>query len=208
EHSALYKLSITIDANRLGQDIWWADNYDPEKQEITFKYKEGNQEKELKKKVSMSGQPIISSSSNYEVKVDKGKITFQEFSNSSKYEVKFTLDPSEKQRRIRNILEAIKNGLYAQSSGEANTIVPLFLIAGAVKVPCPVFHPYIDIRKENGQWKVIGVSDALDNSWLEKDGNQLIVYIKDSERLRVDDSLKNRVLTNWNEFLQKVGLKD
>jgi CRISPR-associated protein Cst2 len=110
-------------------------------------------------------------------------------------------------KRVHDVLEAIKDGLYAQSSGEANTIVPLFLIAGAVKVPSPIFHPYIDVRKEDGQWKVIGVGDALKNSWLEKDGNRPIVYIQDCERLKVDDDLKSQALRNWEDFLDKVGLK-
>jgi CRISPR-associated protein Cst2 len=111
-----------------------------------------------------------------------------------------------KKERTRAILEAIKNGLYAQSSGEANAIVPLFLIAGAVKVPSPIFHPYIDVRKEDGQWKVIGVGDALKNSWLEKDGDQLIVYIQDCDRLKVDNHWKGQALTDWTEFLKKLGL--
>ncbi len=105
-------------------------------------------------------------------------------------------------------MEAIKDGLYAQSSGEANTIVPLFLIAGAVKVPSPIFHPYIDVRKKDGEWKVIGVGDALKNSWLEKDGDQLIVYIQDCERLKVDEVWKDKAVRNWDDFLKKLGLEN
>jgi CRISPR-associated protein Cst2 len=125
------------------------------------------------------------------------------------FQLTFKVSDKEKKARICHILEAIKNGLYAQSSGEANTIVPLFLIAGAVKVPSPIFHSYIDIRKEDGRWRVIGVGDALDalkNSWLEKDGGQPILYIQDCERLRVDEVLKNQSLSNWEEFLKKLGL--
>jgi CRISPR-associated protein Cst2 len=193
EHSSFYKVSFTLDVDKLGQDVWLTDGYDSTTKEIIFKYKEGNQEKELKFVKNQSG--ISGSVSGSQI-------------NESKFKVEFNLDPSEKKRRMLNILEAIKNGLYAQSSGEANTIVPLFLIAGAVKVPSPTFHPYIDVRKEGGQWKVIGVGDALENSWLEKSGGQPIVYIQHCERLKVDSAYKERAGKKWEEFLQKVGLSE
>jgi CRISPR-associated protein Cst2 len=173
----------------LGQDVWLADDYDSSKNEIIFKYKEGNQQKELRF-----------------VKNQRGVSVSQIAGGKSK--VEFRLDPIEKKQRVKAILEAIKNGLYAQSSGETNSIIPIFLIAGAVKVPSPVFHPYIDVRKEDGQWKVIGVGDALKNSWLEKDGGQTIVYIQDCERLRVDDWWKSKALRDWAQFLQKLGVEE
>jgi CRISPR-associated protein Cst2 len=187
EHLSFYKVSFTLDTDKLGQDIWLADEYDSSRNEIILKYKEGNQQKELRfVKAGASVAPIA----------------------GGKFKVEFRLDPIKKKQRVKAILEAIKNGLYAQSSGEANTIVPLFLIAGAVKVPSPIFHPYIDIRKEDGQWKVIGVGDALENSWLEKDGGQPIVYIQDCERLRVDDWWKSKALRDWAEFLRKLGVEE
>ncbi|MGB9761850.1 MAG: type I-B CRISPR-associated protein Cas7/Cst2/DevR [Caldimicrobium sp.] len=197
EHASYYKLTFTIDTEILGKDIWILEKEPQPKNGRLILEISNNDKKELPGRLDSQNKWKIN---------EEGTVEWTRLSD--KLKVTFEVSLKAKIERICDIIQAIKNGLYAQSSGEANTIVPLFLIAGAVRVPCPIFHPYIDIRKENGQWKVIGVSDALDNSWLEKDGNQLIVYIKDSERLRVDDSLKNRVLTNWNEFLQKVGLKD
>jgi len=187
EHSSFYKVSFTLDMDRLGQDIWLADNYDSSTNEIIFNYKENNQQKEKRFKKAQSGVSVF--------RIAGGK-----------FKVEFKLDPAKKKQRVLAILEAIKGGLYAQSSGEANTIVPLFLIAGAVKVPSPVFHPYIDVRKEDRQWNVIGVGDALNNQWLEKNGDQLIVYIQDSERLRVDLVYKERAEQKWEAFLTKLGL--
>ncbi|MCS7275304.1 MAG: type I-B CRISPR-associated protein Cas7/Cst2/DevR, partial [Candidatus Bipolaricaulota bacterium] len=83
-----------------------------------------------------------------------GTIKVENFRPNGPYKVTLYLNENIKNERIKQLLEAIKNGLYAQSSGEANTIVPLFLIAGAVKVPSPVFHSYIDVKKEDGQWQV------------------------------------------------------
>jgi len=188
EHFSLYKVSFTLDVDKLGHDVWLTDGYDSTTKEIILKYKEGNQEKEMKFVKNQSG-------------VSGSQI------NESKFKVEFNLNLNQKKRRIVNILEAIKNSLYAQSSGEANTIIPLFLIAGAVKVPSPVFHPYIDVRKENGQWKVIGVDDALKNSWIENDGNKKpIVYIQDCERLKVDSKERENILNNWDDFLREIGV--
>jgi len=122
--------------------------------------------------------------------------------------VRFSLAKQQVEQRFREVVSALVSGLYAQSSGEANTIIPLFLVAAPVKVPSPVFHPYIDVRKEDGQWKVIGVKDALKNSWI--DGK---VYVFDCERLKVfetDEELKElsdgKVTRDWNELLKDIGI--
>jgi CRISPR-associated protein Cst2 len=154
---------------------------------------------------SENGEDIYSVKENGN---ETAKIYVKELKPSGPCRIKFELTKEKRIQRIREVICAIKNGLYAQSSGEANTIVPLFLIAGAVKVPSPIFHPYIDIRKEDGQWKVIGVGDALENSWLEEDGGQPIVYIQDCERLRVDDWWKSKALRDWAEFLRKLGVEE
>jgi CRISPR-associated protein Cas7/Cst2/DevR subtype I-B len=154
---------------------------------------------------SENGEEIYSVKENGN---ETAKIYVKELKPSGPYMIKFELTEEKKRERMRQVICAIASGLYAQSSGEANTIVPLFVIAGAVKVPSPIFHPYIDVRKEDGQWKVIGVGDALKNSWLEKDGGQTIVYIQDCERLRVDDWWKSKALRDWAQFLQKLGVEE
>lgn len=144
---------------------------------------------------------ILSFNDN-EFETVNGKISFREISKSF-FEVQLELDHWLKKKRIRSILEVIKNGLYAQSSGEANTITPLFMIASGVKVPSPVFHPYIDLRKEEKEFKVIGISDCLENHWV----NNNLVFLKDAERLKVKFE-NSRITRDWNEFLSDVGLGD
>jgi CRISPR-associated protein Cst2 len=113
----------------------------------------------------------------------------------------------EKKRKgiIRQILNAIHNGLIAHSSGESNTIVPLFLIAGEVKVPSPVFHSYIDVkRKEDGTFEVIGVNDALKNNWLEEN-----VYIFDTEKVHSQTIQSSKIIvTERNKFLETINLNE
>jgi len=189
--------------------------YDNDSKRYTFalskepKYDSGAKKLTLEigaiREISCTKEPAKSENGEemYSVRKDGNEtamIYVKELKSSGPYRVKFKLIEEKRSQRMRQVVCAIADGLYAQSSGEANTIIPLFLIAGAVKVPSPVFHPFIDVRRENGQWKVIGVTDALRNAWI--DG---AVYLRDCERLKVDESLKSG-RDNWENFLRDVGL--
>jgi len=90
--------------------------------------------------------------------------------------------------------------LLAHSGGEDNTIIPLFFIAGAVKVPSPVFHPYISIEKVNEDYKILGLSDCINNSWvLDKK-----IYIKCSKRIKCEEE---NLIKSFEEFKKNLGIK-
>ncbi len=191
EHSSFFKVSFTIDAAMLGIDSWIL-NQKPTYNSGKLTIQIGDKPKEIE----------CNEVGNNEYENINGMVQLKQVQD--KFIVRYEIKPELKERRIQDLLHSIRNGLYAQSSGEANTIVPLFLIASPVKVPTPIFHPFIDIRRENGQHKVIGVQDALKNSWI--DGR---VYIQDCERLRVDENLKgdSKVTLEWNELLKEIGIK-
>ncbi len=141
-----------------------------------------------------------------------GTIKIESVGNN-KYKVIFEVDEYKKNERINQILTVIKDGFYAQSSGEANTIVPLFMIAAPVKIPSPIFHPHIDIEEieKCKSYKVKGISDCLKNSWLEENGNEKEkVFIMDSEKIKgeLKDEEKQLITDNWDEFLKECGLSD
>jgi CRISPR-associated protein Cst2 len=203
EHISFYKVSFTIDVDVLGKDEWIV-NGEPtfNTNELKIKLPDGK-EKTIQNvsqinrneyQINQNGNPI-------------GTIKVEQVGN--KYKITFELSEDEKKKRICDILNAIKNGFYAQSSNEANTIIPLFLIASPVKVPSPIFHPYIEISPiDDKTYKVIGIEDALKNSWIDRN-----VYIMDSERLKVDKSgLNSEKLQeinkdkDWEKFLKEVGL--
>jgi CRISPR-associated protein Cst2 len=193
EHNSFFKVSFTIDTAMLGEDSWMLNQKPaPEADKLIIQIGDKKKEVECKKL------------NDNEFEHKNGIIKIEE--RKGKFIVRYALKPALKNTRIRELLSAIKYGLYAQSSGEANSIVPLCLIAGAVKVPSPVFHPFLDVKKENGQWKVVGVHDALSNSWLDKNGSDPIVYIQDCERLKVESSIKTGK-DNWDRFLQAVGVQ-
>ena len=164
--------------------------YDEEKKELKIeigliKIIENVEEKEKGKKYEVNGSLI---------KIEKA---------DNKSKVIFEVSDDEKKKRIKHLLTAIKNGLHSQSSGEANSIIPLFIIAGAVKIPSPIFHPYIYLAREDGSYIVCGIQDCLNNEWLEKDNEGKIIYICSSERLKVQ-KFQRQVISNWDEFLTKV----
>ncbi|CUT04180.1 type I-B CRISPR-associated protein Cas7/Cst2/DevR [Candidatus Chrysopegis kryptomonas] len=203
EHISFYKVSFTIDVDVLGKDEWIVDRQ-PEFNNNELKITLPDGKAKTISNVSKTNQ------NEYEVKQNGNKVgTIKIEQIGSKWKITFELSEEEKKKRICDILNAIKNGFYAQSSNEANTIIPLFLIASALKVPSPIFHPYIEIYPiDDKTYKVIGIEDALKNSWI--DGK---VYVMDSERLKVDKSgLNSEKLQeinkdeDWEEFLKEVGL--
>ncbi len=143
-------------------------------------------------------------------RIPGGIITVEKINDASK--VTFHVDDEIKKKRIRDILTVLHNGLVAHSSGEDNTIVPLFMIAAFVKLPSPIFHAYIDLIIEDGKPKVIGIKDCTENSWIEKtsaaDKTKYKVYIKDCEKLSVNkENFSNDLFyNNWKEFLETCGL--
>jgi len=116
----------------------------------------------------------------------------------NKVRIIFKIDQQEKQERICDILNAIKNGLKAQSSNEENTIIPLFLVAAYVKVPIPVFHPYIELLpSSNKVYYVIGLGDGIKNSWVVDK-----FFIMETERIKLPNKeiLKEKFFNNkWIE---------
>jgi len=201
EHLSIYKASFTIDVDVLGRDEWIVEQ-EPEFENNELKIFL----KEEKIKATIENLRKKNNNENeYEYTID-GKLI-----GTISKKVISELDEKKKKERIRQILEAIKDGLYAQSSGEANTIVPMFMIAASVKIPCPIFHPFIDVEtSEDGKLSVIGVRDCLENSWIERCDNKAYVFLKSCERLRVKDfeSVEGAIITDWNEFLQKLNLKE
>jgi CRISPR-associated protein Cst2 len=194
EHTSFYKVSFTIDAQRLGKDGWIVNqrpNFNNNNNELKIKLPDD------KEKIIPNVQQIIQN----EYKIQNDTIKIEPVGN--KYKIIFELYESEKKERIKQILKAIKNGLYAQSSGEANQIIPLFIIAGAVKIPSPIFHPYIYLAREDGSYIVCGIQDCLNNEWIEKDNEGKIIYIWSCEKLKYQ-KFQEKVIEDWNEFLNKV----
>ncbi|MCS7164424.1 MAG: type I-B CRISPR-associated protein Cas7/Cst2/DevR [Thermodesulfovibrio sp.] len=198
EHVSFYKVSYTIDVDFLGKDEWIL-NDEPKYENgvITIKLPD-NTEKKIENASPTTNKNEYEISQN---SIKKGKIKWCQ--KEQRWILNFELSEDTKAKRITDILNAIRNGLIAQSSNEANTIIPLFLIASAVKVPTPVFHPYLDMIADEKTYEVIGIPESLKNGWIEGK-----VFIMDSERVkfREKEQYKDKIEENWDNFLASLRL--
>ncbi|MCM8827239.1 MAG: type I-B CRISPR-associated protein Cas7/Cst2/DevR [Candidatus Omnitrophica bacterium] len=129
-------------------------------------------------------------------------------SEDSTKKAKFRLSEKEKQKRLCQVLTVLINGLYYYASGECDGIVPKFFIAGALKLPIPIFHSYVN-------------KEGLDNSILENG------HILEDEKEIVDEQMKRKLVfiykapsfklfdvnvsnynlfIDWQEFLKRLGI--
>ena len=178
--------------------------YDEEKKELRIEtglqkiienVEKGQEENEYKVKIEKKDEEEFEAT----IKIEKA---------GDKYKVIFEISEEEKKKRIKQLLTVIKDGFYAQSSGEANTIVPLFMIAAPVKVPCPIFHPYINLEEtEQGKlYKVKGISNGLNNSWL---CGKVFIWADGVKINYGDEEIdKGKIIKNWDEFLKHCGIKN
>jgi len=213
EHRSLYKVSFTIDTEIFGKDVWIVKNEPKfENNQLTITLANNNIKKTITNVQKESDNHYLIIQNDETI----GSIKVEQVNQA--YKVTFELGENIKKKRIKQILEVIRNGLVAHSSGEDNTIVPLFMIAGEVIVPSPVFHTYVDMV--GGQ--IIGIADCLKNSWIcynfafgnndvEKDlHKEHKIFVQDSEKLKVEfndgkiDSAK--ITLDWDEFLNQLDL--
>jgi CRISPR-associated protein Cst2 len=160
-------------------------------QKIIENVEKGQEENEYKVKIKKKDGEEFEAT----IKIEKA---------GDKYKVIFEISEKEKKERIKELLKVIKDGFYAQSSGEANTIIPLFIIGAPVKIPSPVFHPHIELEEveKDKSYKVKGIADCLKNNWL--DGK---VFIMESEKIKVEEE-RSEIIKDWDEFLKNCGIKD
>ncbi len=199
EQKALYKVSFTLDVEKIGIDEWlikqhtYRNNKDLE---ITLPH---NHTLVLKNVVKIGNN-------SYKFEDKEGKIVIED------YKLKFEHKDSD---RIKDVLDAIYNGLYYHSSGECPGIVPLFLIAGIVKVPVPVFHSFVDIefykKNHRPKFKIREnlLRNAISNGWIENEGDKKLIFVeaREPEALSEDFIASNSITTNWEQFVNKYLLQ-
>ncbi|MEM4314680.1 MAG: type I-B CRISPR-associated protein Cas7/Cst2/DevR [Thermoplasmata archaeon] len=193
EHVSFYKVSFTIDVDNLGKNEWIVrDQPTFQNGKLTIKL-QNNIEKDISG-LSQVNQNIYKDNSNNEIEIQK---------LNNAYIIIFKISSQEKQKRICDILNAIRNGLKSQSSNEENTIIPLFLVAAYVKVPVPVFHPYIELVPTGDKihYEVIGLKDGIKNSWIIDK-----VFVMESEKIKIANKkeLENKLEESWNKFISGI----
>ncbi len=184
EHESFYRVSFTLDTERIGIDEWII----PTEPEL-----DGNILKlHLHGKTSGRGKNAVSHDKpipirradpeKREAETEKGRIRWEPLEGAAGlWKITFELHEEEKRRRVRDVLEALRDGIVAQSSGEANPLTPLFFLAAPVRVPSPVFHPKITLDFSERPIRVRGIRDALANGWVVSPA-----YVYVSERFQAE----------------------
>ena len=176
EQSSLYKVSFTLDGERFGRDEWLGVEAKETEEgiEITSPI-------QLKKKLPREQVTVTP--------LSKGKRQ-----NLSQMMACFQVPPREKQKRLADLLDVLRNGLCAQSSGEANTLVPLFLVVATLPVPMPLFDRFLTLEySPQGYAEVQGLEDALTNGYLKDQ----CIYIRDSHRVRLPAKTRQLLQNKW-----------
>lgn len=196
EHLSFYKVTFTIDVDKLGNDEWWI--YKDE-------YKNSELELILSKPKDMASKNVKSDEKKHTIKnVSKKFDNCYKINNLGMVEIKeenkikkaiFRLDGKIKKKRLEQILTVLKNGLIYHSSGENYGIVPKFIIAAGLKLPVPLFHSFIEL----GDFE----DSVFENDYiLKKDGKNL-VFVYNPKNL-VKNIPQEKLFTDWKDFLEKV----
>lgn len=131
-------------------------------------------------------------------------------------EGKLVITEDERKARIRSVLHALYDGLCYHVAGESPGIYPLFIVAGIVKIPMPVFYSSVNVKyvRKNGmvcpQIDEEFLETALRNGWIEKKyiegkGEKSLIFIESRRPDFVSkDFIKDHsITTNWEEFINK-----
>lgn len=195
EQKAIYKLSFTLDLQKIGIDEWLVKKVDYENNclKITLPY---NHKLEIKNVKKENNKYKIREIEEGEIEIDNHTLRFKHKDIN----------------RIKDVLNAIYNGLYYHSSGECPGIVPLFIIAGIVKVPIPVFHSFVDVEfyRQNHRPKFKIREDllrnAITNGWIENsEDNRKLIFIEAREPLCLNEEFINTysIDKNWENFIEE-----
>lgn len=180
EHVSYYKVSFTIDCEKLGIDEWVLDSRPEYKEkEGIFNFSKSSEEKDI----------------TYQIE-NVGSIEIKKM--ESKYKVIFKLSEKKKKERIYQIVSAIKNGLIYHVSGENWGIVPKFIISAGLNLPIPIFNSFVNLQEID--------SEIFENDYILKSDSKKLVYIQniDNTVKNIDSS---NLYTKWEEYLTDLGLK-
>lgn len=192
EHYSFFKVSFTIDYEKLGYDEWIIDKYEYANNILSLNFGDNKIHKISHVVKKENEKKEIYSLQNSEIEITSlGDKNFKK--------VIFRLSENKKINRLKQILTVLKNGLIYHSSGENYGIVPLFIVAAGLKLPMPIFHHYIDINNEIEK-------NIFQNEYILQSNGKKLIFISNPKRLvKIEE---DNFYTDWNEFLQSLGIKE
>jgi CRISPR-associated protein Cst2 len=165
EHHSYYRMTFTLDLCRLGyQDIYLI-KLPSELKEWIEALPEASQN-DLNGIDLLYGEGV-DDASWYRIAQDTevlGVVGMVEDKKGAR--VTFVVSPEQRKVRIKQLLEAVTNGLIIHSSTEDYGAIPVFFVSGALKAPVPVFNSYVVFK--NGAIDTSILNKAIKNDYVEK----------------------------------------
>lgn len=202
EQMSYFKVTFTIDVERLGYDEWWIMDHKYEQGILNLELSDKKEhthtieaEKENNVEENQNEKYAVKNKEGYTI----GCITIEQ--EGSKKKAIFRLNEREKWKRVCQILKVLKNGLIYHSSGENWGIVPQFLISAGLKLPIPLFHSFVEL----GSFE----ESVFDNSYiLSNDNEKKLIYLYDPKQLVGRVTEKRAMLyEDWSSFLTCLSSK-
>jgi len=165
EHHSYYRLSYTLDLHRLGYHDIRMNTVPPLLQKWIKSLQAANTE-------DLESVDFFDESFKtdnwYRISKDNDTLSgvvglLEEKSISH---IVFIVSREERAKRIKELLEAILNGIAMHSSTEDYGLVPVFFVLATLKVPVPVFNSYVDFA--NGAISTVTLNKAMKNSYIDK----------------------------------------
>ncbi|SHH08452.1 CRISPR-associated autoregulator, Cst2 family [Thermosyntropha lipolytica DSM 11003] len=166
EHYSYYRVSFTLDLYRFGyQDIFIQAIPDNFKKWVSDLPKATRDEVE---NVKQFRQELPEKATWYKVQCSDencyGLIGLVDNKNASR--ITFAVNENEHKKRVTEVLTVLKNGSEMHSSTEDYGLVPVFFVAGVLKVPVPVFNSFVLLNK--GYINTQTLNKALNNEYVVK----------------------------------------
>jgi len=164
EHHSYYRLSYTLDLHRLGYHDICMKSVPPPLQE----WIKGLQAADTEDLESVDCfDEFFESAKWYRISKDNNTLLglvglLEEKDNKH---IVFIVSRQERTKRIKELLEAILNGIAMHSSTEDYGLVPVFSVLATLKVPVPVFNSYVDFA--NGAISTITLNKAMKNNYID-----------------------------------------
>lgn len=189
EHYSYFKVSFTIEVDRLGIDEWFVEKVD---------FSNNNLSITLGKNLISIIENVTQNAQNTQL-YNYSNIGTIEYKPSDK-KVIFKVSQDEKWERINDILKVIKNGLYYHSSGENYGIIPKFLIVAGLSMPVPLFHSFVEL----GSFE----DSILDNEYILNENGNKLIYVYNPKNLVGEINCDKLYSGNqWNDFLNILKSK-
>ena len=164
EHHSYYRMTFTLDLCRLGyHDIHLVKL--PEKLKEWLEALPEASAEDLAG-IKFPGDDGVENGVWYSIGDEEVRGVVGVRNNKTGVRITFIVSPEQRKVRIKQLLEAVTNGLMIHSSTENYGAVPVFFVVGALRAPVPIFNSYVTLKNSAVNTGVL--ERALENDYIEK----------------------------------------